>query len=88
MIHCTYIWLVYVNLFLLTDELKTTHTASLEIKKEYQTVYEDLENAETKTFVKNIEDNVSHILIIWRQCIMCIAVDRKDVVSNISLITY
>ena len=75
-------------MFLLTDELKTTHTASLEITEEYKPVYEDLENTETKTFVKDIEDNVSHILVIWRQCIMCIAVDRKDVVSNISLITY
>lgn len=47
-------------LFLLpTEEPRKNFVVGLKLKGEFKQVYEDLKNPETKTFVQNIEKNVS-----------------------------
>ena len=48
-------------LFLITDVLKKTFEVGIEFKDDFKPEYEDLENAETKLFVKNVMDAVSAI---------------------------
>lgn len=48
--------------FLLTDPVKKTFKAGIEIKEEFKQEYEDLENPTTIDFVNKVKDAVSAIL--------------------------
>ena len=54
---------IYITLvlFLITDELKTTFEVGIEFTDVFKPEYEDLENPETKIYVKKVTDAVSAI---------------------------
>ena len=55
---------MFILLLLLTEELKKNVVVGLKLKGEFKQVYENLENSETKTLVRDIEKNVSALVKI------------------------
>lgn len=55
-------------MLLLTEVQKKTFEIGIEINKEYETVYDDLENAKTQALVTEIETAVSTQSAIKYQC--------------------
>ena len=58
------LFVMFILLLLLTEELKKNVVVGLKLKGEFKQVYENLENSETKTLVRDIEKNVSALVKI------------------------
>ena len=58
------LFVMFILLLLLTEELKKNVVVELKLKGEFKQVYENLENSETKTLVRDIKENVSALVKI------------------------
>ena len=58
------LFVMFILLLLLTEELKKNVVVGLKLKGEFKQVYDNLENSETKTLVQNIKNNVSALVKI------------------------
>ena len=58
------LFVMFILLFLLTEEPQKNFVVGLKLKGEFKQVYEDLENPETKTLVQNIVKNVGVLVSI------------------------
>ena len=58
------LFVMFILLLLLTEELKKNVVVGLKLKGEFKQVYENLENSETKTLVRDIKENVSALVKI------------------------
>ena len=58
------LFVMFILLLPLTEELKKNVVVGLKLKGEFKQVYDNLENSETKTLVQNIENNVSALVKI------------------------
>ena len=54
---------MFILLLLLTEETKNNFTVGFTIKREFRSVYEKLENPETKMLVQEITTNVSALVV-------------------------
>ena len=53
---------MFILLSLLPEEPQKNFVVGLKLKREFKQVYEDLENPETKTLVRDIEKNVGALV--------------------------
>ena len=58
------LFVTFILLLLLTEEPQKNFVMVLKLKGEFKQVYENLENPETKMLVRDIEKNVSALVII------------------------
>ena len=58
------LFVMFILLLLLTEELKKNVVVGLKLKGEFKQVYENLENSETRKLVRDIEKNVSALVKI------------------------
>ena len=58
------LFVTFILLLLLTEEPQKNFVMVLKLKGEFKQVYENLENPETKMLVRDIEENVSALVII------------------------
>ena len=63
-VHVVSLFVMFILLLLLIEELQENFVVGLKLKGEFKQVYKDLENPETKTLVQNIEKNVSALVKI------------------------
>lgn len=52
-------------MFLLTEDLKKNVKIGIEVDQEFKQEYNDLDNAETITFVKGLKNAVSAIFVLY-----------------------
>ena len=55
---------MFIFLLLLLEKPQKNFVVGLKLKGEFKQVYEDLENLETKTLVRDIENNVGALIQI------------------------
>ena len=58
------LFVTFILLLLLTEEPQKNFVMVLKLKGEFKQVYENLENPQTKMLVRDIEKNVSALVII------------------------
>ena len=58
------LFVMFIFLLLLLEKPQKNFVVGLKLKGEFKQVYEDLENLETKTLVRDIENNVGALIQI------------------------